>query len=67
MKPIFLTALLVLVFILKNHFGQGVIIESAVIAEATEIIGVVKIGISLVDYIYRGKNLIIKIPSATRG
>ena len=29
--------------------------ETAAVAEATEIIGVIRIGVSLVDYIYKGK------------
>ena len=34
---------------------DGLVAESAFIAEATEIIGVVRIGVSLVDYIYKGR------------
>ena len=33
---------------------DGLVAESAFIAEATEIIGVVRIGVSLVEYIYKG-------------
>ena len=34
---------------------DGLVAETAIIAEATEIIGVVRIGVSLVDYIYKGR------------
>ena len=34
--------------------------ETAAVAEATEIIGVIRIGVSLVDYIYKGKIIICK-------
>ena len=33
---------------------DGLVAETAIIAEATEIIGVVRIGVSLVEYIYKG-------------
>ena len=37
-----------------DRCADGVILESAVVAETVEIIGVVRLGVSLVEYIYKG-------------
>ena len=45
-----------ILLILGNVEGSAFVVEGgAFVAEATEIIGVVRIGVSLVEYIYRGK------------
>ena len=33
----------------------GVVLESAAVAEAVEVIGVIRLGVSLVEYIYKGE------------
>ena len=46
-------------FICAIHvkLSEQIILETAAVAEAVEIIGVVRIGVSLVEYIYKGENL----------
>ena len=46
-----------LIFVVHVKLSEQVILETAAVAEAAEIIGVVRIGVSLVEYIYKGKNL----------
>ena len=49
--------LILSLFIISGNIEitDGLVAETAIIAEATEIIGVVRIGVSLVDYIYKGR------------
>ena len=55
LKLTIIAGLILGLFISGNiEITDGLVAESAIIAEATEIIGVVRIGISLVDYIYKG-------------
>ena len=46
-----------LICVIHVKLSEQVILETAAVAEAAEIIGVVRIGVSLVEYIYKGKNL----------
>ncbi len=41
-------------FVLWMPEADGLLAESAFVAEATEIIGVVRMGVSLVEYIFKG-------------
>ena len=55
LKWTIITGLIFGLFIGGNiEITDGLVAESAFIAEATEIIGVVRIGVSLVEYIYKG-------------
>ena len=48
---------IILTSLLTIQLCNGLAAEAFGVAEATEIIGVVRIGVSLVEYIYKGKNL----------
>ena len=46
-----------LICVINVKLSEQQFLETAAVAEAAEIIGVVRIGVSLVEYIYKGKNL----------
>ena len=46
-----------LICVIHVKLSEQQFLETAAVAEAAEIIGVVRIGVSLVEYIYKGKKL----------
>ena len=51
-----------LILVIHVILSEQQFLETAAVAEAAEIIGVVRIGVSLVEYIYKGKNSVLESP-----